>query len=252
MKKDIIKIILLITIVPLFLIPFVYYSILVVSSIYRPIFGNIPEWLFKISFVDDITIQDFIGQYFVIVGIEVTGFLSYAIYKLSTVSLEKKEKEMQVKFIISLKEVLEEIEGNYNIYVGKGFPNGDKYNFYQYLEVYNELKQWGYNDRKFKLSKWNKENIELIYQRGGYFGVKIDNAYSKLKHINENKNILNLKKLQFIDFRDEIITLITDIRNYIGNVENNKYKLELERLDWEFDFIPSVNNVFGTRVLAAR
>lgn len=230
MIKDISKIVIIIIIVPFILIPSIYYSVLAVSSIFNTILGSVPDWLLMISFNEDFTITDYIAHYFTIAGIEVTGILSYAIYKLSTVSFEKKEKEMQVKFIISLKQVLEEIEINYNIYIGNGFPNGEKYNFYQYLEVHQELHQWGYNDRKFQVSKWNKENIELIYQRGGYLGIKIDSIYRRFKHINKCKDIINLDKSQFIDFKNEILTLKTDITNYIGNIENNKYTLELEQL----------------------
>lgn len=129
--------------------------------------GVLPDWMivFRIHSISDVSYSNFIYYYATFLAIEVTGILSYAVYKLAfktearEVALIRSKKASY--YIAILSEVLVELRKNHKEYTLK--RDNSNWSFKSIIED-EPRSQFGYNDRNqgFKFTKWHDNNGSLL------------------------------------------------------------------------------------------
>lgn len=133
-----------------------------------------------------VTQSEFIYYYSCFLGIEVTGILSYLLYKLTVnkYSDEAREKLLsESKEILGiLNEVLMELKVNRDTYTKE--RNDSKWSLYKMFEI-EKHKQFGYGQifQEFKVEKWEKHLSSFIFIKK-YF--KVDSLMDDLTQVIES------------------------------------------------------------------
>ncbi len=152
----------------------------------------LPSWMiaFRIHSILDVSYSNFIYYYATFLGIEVTGLLSYAVYKLAfktearEVALIRSEKASN--YISTLSDILVELKKNHKEYTLKRDKNN---NSFKSIIEDDPRGQFGYKgwNAKFDFSKWNNSNgILLVVMKN----IEKEDLYDRIKNVIEMLEVI--------------------------------------------------------------
>ncbi|MBB6677810.1 hypothetical protein [Cohnella lubricantis] len=174
-----------------------------------------------------VTISTFIYYYTCFLAIEVTGLLSYAVYKFSIDKEDRdifeRNKHRRMSHVKVFIQINDELKENYNIYIKeRGSTN---WSFYSEFEVNHFRKQFGYNatGQEFKIIKWSELKGDLIMILNDLKNTTLlgnyEYIYQRLneimKYIDKNQLDINLFKNMKTTF-EEVLKENEKIINYLS------------------------------------
>lgn len=221
-----------ITIIVLLIIPFLCIPVVaLILNIGVAVSKLLPNKLIilRINMDEIVTQSEFIYYYSCFLGIEVTGILSYLLYKLTVnkYSDEAKEKVLSEhkKVVEILNEILIELKGNREAY--RNERNSSKWSFYSIFEI-QKLSQYGYGQicQEFKIEKWEKHLSSFIFIQDYLVDPSLmkllTEVYKTLDSLSNHTDINQIENTNFIGFNDKINKAIDGLVKNISHFTPTK------------------------------
>lgn len=181
----------------------------------------------KININDIVSISTFIYYYTCFLAIEVTGLLSYALYKFSINKEERdvfeRKRSRKLNHIKKINQINDELRENYNAYIKE--RGSSKWSFYAEIETNHLRKQYGYGiyGEEFKVEKWNELKADLYIVlnelKNPSLMSKFEYVYEGIKELINHQDKDQLDLLKFKDLKqnfNEILTENQKIINYMS------------------------------------
>lgn len=210
-----------------FIIPFILIPLVALILKLSLIVGNrLPSWmiLMRIDTEEIVSTSTFIYYYTCFLAIEVTGILSYALYRFSVNKEDSdknvRDKEKKIQNVKKIIQIYHELEENYKKYTKE--RGNLKWSFYKGLEGENSGKQFGYNEygQEFNSDKWQdlKGDLNIIFIELENIGLfeSIESIYESLDQIKYHRDVNELDVPLFSNLNKKFINVIEETKKIIN------------------------------------
>lgn len=180
--------------------------------------------LMRIDTGEIVSISTFIYYYTCFLAIEVTGILSYAVYRFSVNKEDSdkngREKEKKLQNVKKIIQINHELHENYKTYTKERGNN--KWSFCIGLEDDYSGKQYGYNEygQEFKSDKWQDLrgdlNIILIEIKNIELFENIESIYECLDQIRCHQDTNELDLSLFSNFNQKFLNVMKETEKIIN------------------------------------